>query len=535
MSTGPSIPHGAAPPTLPTVGALPTRGPNLRPRSSAALAVSVLALAALTATPAHPAARYQPPVDAPIARPFTAPAGPFAEGHRGIDFRVQPGTAVRPATGGLVVFAGTVAREAWVSVSHPDGLTSSYGPLAEVAVAVGDRVTSDDVIGEVAVGHGPAGVSLLHLGVRRGNAYLDPATLFEDPRPWVPTLLPDQGWEVTDLPDVHRYEDWEAADGWSWFVPGAPRADGPGFAFAPTPNRVVGLAGLGSQTGRLPMDLTWLGYAAADVSYFSYSGLDRRPGLEADDPFREHGDYVDIDTYRGVDAAARLLREQLRSLWAREPGRAVDLVGHSMGGVVAMHYLLAYHDPADPSLPPIGNVATLASPLEGAAIASAIVRARGHPVVGAIIDAGLYVETGGTMRTQALEDLRIDSDLLAGLADAWSEAQEDRWTSPLATGTRVATFGGSRDLVVPEHRSNLPGADHAVLPGGHDRMRRSEAAYLAVHSFLAGEGLLGPRASLGTAASMHVSNQLDAAGWYTSHFLPGGIVPVTRTPGPVRR
>ncbi len=69
-----------------------------------------------------------------------------------------------------MVFAGPVAGVRYVTVLHPDGLRSSYGHLAGLLVTAGERV----VIGQVV---GTAG-ERLHLGVRSGGTYLDPAALF---------------------------------------------------------------------------------------------------------------------------------------------------------------------------------------------------------------------------------------------------------------------------------------------------------------------------------------------------------------------
>ena len=66
--------------------------------------------------------------------------------------------------------AGPVAGTRWVTVLHPDGLRSSVGPLATVEVAAGRHVTRGDRLASAA--------GLLHLGVRRGEQYLDPARLF---------------------------------------------------------------------------------------------------------------------------------------------------------------------------------------------------------------------------------------------------------------------------------------------------------------------------------------------------------------------
>ncbi|MET1048749.1 MAG: peptidoglycan DD-metalloendopeptidase family protein [Acidimicrobiales bacterium] len=134
----------------------------------------VLLLLALTAGLAGPTAAepaiYRPPVDAPVVDGFRLPNGPFGAGNRGLEYDTVPGQVVRAIGDGLVVFAGPVAGIRYVTVLHPDGLRSSYGYLADLLVAAGERI----VIGQVV---GTAG-ERLHLGVRSGGTYLDPAALF---------------------------------------------------------------------------------------------------------------------------------------------------------------------------------------------------------------------------------------------------------------------------------------------------------------------------------------------------------------------
>lgn len=118
----------------------------------------------------EPAPVYRPPVAAPLVDGFRLPSGPYGSGNRGLEYATEPGTPVGAIGPGRVVFAGPVAGVRAVTVLHPDGLRSSYSPLAEVRVDVGAAVTAGQAVGR----SGPR----LHLGVRSGAAYLDPAALF---------------------------------------------------------------------------------------------------------------------------------------------------------------------------------------------------------------------------------------------------------------------------------------------------------------------------------------------------------------------
>lgn len=436
---------------------------------------------------------YVPPVPGGVVAPFEPPTTPFGPGHRGVDLAASPGDGVVAAAIGTVGFAGAVAGARWVSVDHPDGVRTSYGPLEDITVAVGERVVGGALIGTLAAGHGPA-PGALHWSARVGpRGYIDPMRLLDGIEgPWQPTLLGPGDWTTADPPDVPAYADWDGRHAWWGGVPGSPDADGPGWVFAPNPNLVVSLAGLTTSTGAVAIDLGHLGYDADAVHAFSYAGVG---------PDGAPLPYADTDTFAGVHAAALALRDQLRALAAEQPGRAVDLVGHSLGGIVALWYLFALHDPSDPTLPPVSHVATIASPIDGADLAQAARDAQRNPLV----DLLAGVLAGDLADAPTLDDLAPGSDLLAELDARWRRAQADPWTSPLATGTRIATFGGSRDLVVPEHRSDLPGAPHVVLPGGHEGVRMTEASRIALRAFLAGQPLPGGAGGAGHVLSYPLS------------------------------
>ena len=124
------------------------------------------------------AATWSPPVDGPVVRRYEAPAGPFGPGHRGVDYAVAPGTVVRAAGAGVVVFAGAVAGGLHVVVAHTGGLRTGYSYLTGLAVKEGDRVGPGTVIGRSGgTGPGHAG-GVLHFSLRDSHGYVDPLRLF---------------------------------------------------------------------------------------------------------------------------------------------------------------------------------------------------------------------------------------------------------------------------------------------------------------------------------------------------------------------
>src|SRR5690349_5762323 len=115
---------------------------------------------------------------AQVTRPFDPPPRPWLAGHRGVDLAAAPGTPVRAAGAGTVVFTGTVAGRGVVSIAHAGGLRTTYEPLLLSGLRTGETVAAGQEIGRLAPGHpGCPAPACLHWGLRRGDTYLDPLTL----------------------------------------------------------------------------------------------------------------------------------------------------------------------------------------------------------------------------------------------------------------------------------------------------------------------------------------------------------------------
>ena len=120
-----------------------------------------------------------------VERPFSAPAGPYSPGHRGIDLWAERGAIVRAPAPGVVRVAGRVAGKDVVSIEHADvilgrtGWRSTYeGVTADVRV--GDRVARGSRLG-TALGRraGDAHTQGVHWGVKHGRTYIDPLRLLQ--------------------------------------------------------------------------------------------------------------------------------------------------------------------------------------------------------------------------------------------------------------------------------------------------------------------------------------------------------------------
>ncbi len=128
-------------------------------------------------------ARWRWPVTPPrpVLRPFVAPASRYAPGHRGLDLAAAVGNPVLAVEDGLVTHAGRVAGRGTVTVAHTGGLSSTYEPVRARVVA-GTVVRAGSVLGVLEASSAPHGghcllTPCLHLGARRGEAYLDPMLL----------------------------------------------------------------------------------------------------------------------------------------------------------------------------------------------------------------------------------------------------------------------------------------------------------------------------------------------------------------------
>jgi hypothetical protein len=497
-------------------------------RACVALVVTVLVVPLLpsraAATTTAEAAAYLPPVDAPLVDVFRPPPSPYGPGNRGIDYATAPGAPVTAAADGVVTFAGQVGGTRHVVVLHGDGVRTSYSFLATTAVKRGEELRQGQVVGT-------AGPAPLHFGARLGEAYIDPVGLFVRPRARA-RLLPDDGKGLppvaqergalvrligtlgrvavraaipggppavvalpTDpvelarvlhqvLPDeslapvvasllqsnsdptmavMFALVDRQLARG-----PCTPRSV-PAPVLRPNGRRRVAVlvGGLGSSSGHasiLDVPTDRLGYRAEDTVQFSYRG-----GSTADHR------YGPADTQIDPAESGRRLRELLDRLAAEHPGVPIDVFAHSQGGLVARAALgrgsasgLAGRDVP----PPVAHLITYGTPHDGADLAEAIAAVTGAPSGGV----AAQVASAAGVRPLGLDPTRPSIGALAP-GSAFVHGLDRAGLPP---GVRVTSIAARRDLVVPAHRSWLPGAENVVVPGhgvnAHARVPGSKEA-----------------------------------------------------------
>jgi hypothetical protein len=475
---------------------------------SAALVAIVVVLAIATAVAASPArvgaapAAYRPPVPGPIAERFAPPAERWQAGNRGVDYAPAPGSAVVASADGEVTFAGQVGGALHVTVTHPDGLRTSYSFLASLDVRKGAQVRAGDQLGT-------AGTDL-HFGVRAPDGtYLDPEALLAGQLEGRPVLVPGTA-EGADPLEERRHllgvvgdalvGAAEAAAGGARAVAeatwvgatatlerihhaveltgeelvaavkdllGVDCTDG---AVAPPPveeRRIVVLvSGLGTDSGgssawELPTDE--LGYADADVVRFSYNG-GRSPadGVPYDPTSSglagiEQRPFDGRDSQRSLAESSSALADLLAEVAERAPGVPIDVIAHSQGGVVSR--LAVDHAGRDGRLPAeVESLVTLGSPHAGAPLADWVVSMQGHSSGGALLDEAR--ERG----IQAPLDPNLPA--IAELATHGSPTSEVHGRA-MPDGVRFTSIGARGDAIVPAGQTRDAAGHHVVVDSLH--------------------------------------------------------------------
>jgi Peptidase family M23/Putative serine esterase (DUF676) len=234
---------------------------------------------------------------------------------------------------------------------------------------------------------------------------------------------------------------WRSRGGCS---PQSPPADGNGGSG----HLLMAVAGIDSGTGRrgatTTLDAAALGYDPGEVTYYSYAP--------------DGGPYRKEDTWGDLLAAGRRLGVQLQAIDVEQPGREVDLIAHSQGGVVVDVFLQYVYDAADPRYPPLGTVVTLASPHEGAPLATVVGDVRKTRSGRALLDVGDETlplpPSSGTSARQLAEG---------------SSLMRDLWDHHLPEHVDFTSIGATHDVVVPATQIDVPGATEVVIDvGGAD-------------------------------------------------------------------
>jgi Putative serine esterase (DUF676) len=247
----------------------------------------------------------------------------------------------------------------------------------------------------------------------------------------------------------------------------SPAADGSGGSG----HLLMAVGGIDSSGGpadpTFPLDTRALGYRPDETVYFSYA--------------RDGGAYRASHTHGDLHVAGYRLSEQLKKSQREHPGREVDLIAHSQGGVVVDVFLQDFYDAGNPEYPPIGTVITLSSPHQGAPLATAAADWRASPVGRKVINAAEHRLRVAPASAPSVRQLDEDSFFLREL-----------WRHRLPEHVDFTTIGATDDVLVPATQVDVPDASKIVVNVGggplddHTNIPRDANALRVVRSALEG-------------------------------------------------
>jgi triacylglycerol esterase/lipase EstA (alpha/beta hydrolase family) len=145
---------------------------------------------------------------------------------------------------------------------------------------------------------------------------------------------------------------------------------------------------------------------------------------------------------RDIRTSAFLIHRKIESILAQTPVKKIDIVGHSMGGLIGLYYVkkLGGHDK-------VRKLVMMGTPVKGTWAAL------------------LGVVTAGLIS-----------------ASAWQLLPNSRFLKELATGSlpqnvQYFTIAAQRDWVCPPSSTPLEGAESLTVPLGHSSLVMSEEVY----------------------------------------------------------
>ena len=143
---------------------------------------------------------------APV-KDYQGPRTRFGAGHRGVDYRVKQGQALRSPSAGIIVFGSPVATIPFVSIQHPNGYRTTLSPAC-TTLPIGTLVLAGQKVAKVCRPDLPpvpvknpvvSGAKLvlkylnpfshcrpklcLHLSLRHHGMYLSPLAVFDAMKP----------------------------------------------------------------------------------------------------------------------------------------------------------------------------------------------------------------------------------------------------------------------------------------------------------------------------------------------------------------
>lgn len=148
---------------------------------------------------------------------------------------------------------------------------------------------------------------------------------------------------------------------------------------------------------------------------------------------------------RDIRRSAFLIHRKIERILAQTPSQKIDIIGHSMGGLIGLYYVKKLGGHAR-----VRKLIMLGTPVRGTWSALA-----------GVMTLGLW----STSSWQLLPRSRFLDELAQG---------------PIPPGVEVSTIAAARDWVVPLTTTRLQGANAMTVPLGHSSLVVSEEVYRRV-------------------------------------------------------
>jgi pimeloyl-ACP methyl ester carboxylesterase len=148
---------------------------------------------------------------------------------------------------------------------------------------------------------------------------------------------------------------------------------------------------------------------------------------------------------RDIRRSAFLIHRKIERILAQTPSQRIDIIGHSMGGLIGLYYVKKLGGHAR-----VRKLIMMGTPVRGTWVALA-----------GVATLGLW----STSSWQLLPRSRFLDELAQG---------------PMPAGVEVHTIAAARDWVVPLPSTRLGGTSSATVPLGHSSLVVSEEVYRRV-------------------------------------------------------
>lgn len=145
---------------------------------------------------------------------------------------------------------------------------------------------------------------------------------------------------------------------------------------------------------------------------------------------------------RDIRRSAFLIHRKIERILAQTPSQKIDIIGHSMGGLIGLYYVKKLGGHAR-----VRKLLMMGTPVRGTWAALA-----------GVVTLGLW----STSSWQLLPRSRFLDELAQG---------------PLPPGVEVYTIAAARDWVVPLSTTRMPGANASTVPLGHSSLVVAEEVY----------------------------------------------------------